>query len=323
MEETHGERHEIAAGPEDSGKRLDVVLASRVPGLSRTRARDLIREGRVASGRATLSEPDYRVKPGQSFAIIVPEAEPAIPRAQSIPLAILHEDEHLIVIDKPAGLVVHPAPGNRDGTLVNALLAHCGDSLAGVGGVKRPGIVHRLDKDTSGVLVVAKTDAAYAGLQSQFARRSVERSYVAVAWGVPSPRTGEISGAIGRDRRNRKKMAVVAKGGRTALTRYAVERILGGGAASIVRCRLATGRTHQIRVHLASLGHPIMGDPVYAAGRRRNAPEKAKEAAKAIGRQALHAEHLGFIHPVTGRNLCFESKIPKEIRKIIDKLEKL
>ena len=316
-DKTHGEVRAAAASDEDAGQRLDVVLARRVPGLSRTRAGALIREGRVASGGATLSEPDYRVKPGQSFAIFVPEAEPATPRAQRIPLAILHEDAHLIVIDKPAGLVVHPAPGNASGTLVNALLAHCGESLQGIGGVKRPGIVHRLDKDTSGVMVVAKTEAAYAGLQAQFAARTVERSYMAVVWGVPSPRRGEISGAIGRDRRNRKKMAVVAQGGRAALTRYAVERVLAKGVASIVRCKLATGRTHQIRVHLASLGHPVVGDPLY--GRRKPTPESAHMP----GRQALHAQILGFVHPANGETFHFESKIPADINLLITKLEKI
>ena len=322
-ETSKGETVTVAPAPEDEGERLDAVIARRHGALSRTRAQSLIRAGHVTTGGRTVSEADYRVKGGQIFAIFVPDSTPASPKPEAIPLAVLYEDEHLIVIDKPAGLVVHPAPGHQEGTLVNALLAHCGPSLTGIGGVRRPGIVHRLDKDTSGVMVAAKTDASYAGLQAQFATRRAARRYVAAVWGVPAPRAGEISGAIGRNPRNRKKMAVVARGGKAALTRYRVERSLAGGAASLVTCQLATGRTHQIRVHLAAKGHPVIGDPLYGApaGKRKALPKGAAQAAAALGRQALHAQTLGFVHPVTGKDLSFSSELPYDINQLIAFLE--
>ncbi|MBM3542139.1 MAG: RluA family pseudouridine synthase [Alphaproteobacteria bacterium] len=299
-----------------------------MPGLSRTRAAALIRAGHVSmshirSGAAAVRDADLRVKAGQSFAIFVPESEPAAPRAEAIALTILHEDDDLVVIDKPAGLVVHPAPGHWEGTLVNALLAHCGDTLTGIGGVRRPGIVHRLDKDTSGVMVAAKTEAAYAALQAQFARHDIERRYVALVWGVPSPRAGTIEGAIGRSRQNRKKMAVVARGGKPALTRYRVERTFGDGLASLLALELATGRTHQIRVHLASRGHAVLGDPVYGGsqGRVRRLPVAAREALKRLGRQALHAQILGFRHPRHGRPVRFYSTISQDMKVLILSLE--
>lgn len=314
-------RHRVTSEAADAGTRLDVLLAMRLPTLSRSRIQALIKAGRVSEGARTITEPSHRVKPGQSFAIIVPDVAPATPQGEAIPLTILHEDEHLIVIDKPAGLVVHPAPGNATGTLVNALIAHCGDSLAGIGGVKRPGIVHRLDKDTSGVMVAAKTDAAYAGLQAQFAARSIERAYLAVAWGVPQPRTGMIGGAIGRSPRNRKKMAVVARGGKPAVTRYRVLRALAGGAASLLECRLETGRTHQIRVHLASRGHAILGDPLYGTPRpaaTQRLPPETRAAVAAFPRQALHAATLGFVHPASGETLSFRSEIPIDMRWLLE-----
>ena len=314
-------RHLVVGEAGDAGARLDVLLAARLPALSRSRIQALIKAGHVSEGARTITEASHRVKPGQSFAIFVPESEAALPQGEAIPLTILHEDEYLIVIDKPAGLVVHPAPGNATGTLVNALIAHCGDSLAGIGGVRRPGIVHRLDKDTSGVMVAAKTDAAYAGLQAQFATRTIERAYAALAWGVPQPRAGEIARAIGRNPRHRKKMAVVARGGKPALTRYRVTRTLGGGAASLLECRLETGRTHQIRVHLASRGHAILGDPLYGAAHpaaaRRLKPE-TRQAVAAFPRQALHAATLGFAHPGSGRMLQFKSEIPPDMSRLLE-----
>ncbi len=320
-EKTAASRHLVVGETEDAGARLDVLLAARLPALSRSRIQALIKAGHVSEGARTITEASHRVKPGQSFAIFVPESEDALPLGEAIPLTILHEDEYLIVIDKPAGLVVHPAPGNATGTLVNALIAHCGDSLSGIGGVRRPGIVHRLDKDTSGVMVAAKTDAAYAGLQAQFATRTIERAYAAMAWGMPQPRTGEIEGAIGRSPRNRKKMAVVARGGKRALTRYRVTRTLGGGAVSLLECRLETGRTHQIRVHLASRGHAILGDPLYGAARpaasRRLTPE-TREAVAAFPRQALHAATLGFVHPGSGKTLRFKSEIPSDMSELLE-----
>lgn len=321
---TGGTRHLVAAGPADAGERLDRLIAARVAALSRSRVKALIEEGRVVAvgdGGATITNPSHRVKPGQRFAILVPDPLSAAPGAQHLALDIVYEDDDLIVIDKPPGMVVHPAPGNPDRTLVNALLAHCGDSLSGIGGVKRPGIVHRLDKDTSGLLVAAKNDLAHASLSSQFAGRSIERLYRAVVWGVPTRATGEIAGAIGRDPRNRKRMAVVSRGGKPALTRYRVIRRLGGGAASLVELKLATGRTHQIRVHLAAIGHPVVGDPVYAGrhGRGRTGPGAAASAA--LGRQALHAAVLGFSHPRTGTTCKFESLIPKDINMLMKSFE--
>jgi 23S rRNA pseudouridine1911/1915/1917 synthase len=315
--------HKIEIGKAEAGERLDRLLAARLPELSRSRLKNLIEVGRLSAGGATIVEPSYRVKPGQRLVLAVPAAAPARPRAQAIPLDILYEDAALIVIDKPPGLVVHPAPGNPDRTLVNALLAHCGEALTGIGGERRPGIVHRLDKDTSGVMVAAKTQAAHAGLVASFAARQIERAYLAVVWGLPEPRSGEIAGNIGRSPRNRKKMAVVERGGRPARTRYQVIEVLADGQASLVECRLLSGRTHQIRVHMATEGHPLLGDPLYGrAGvlRAKRLPEAAQAALKALGRQALHARTLGFRHPVSGEALRFESEIPLDIKRLIDSL---
>ncbi|MGQ0674714.1 MAG: RluA family pseudouridine synthase [Rhodospirillales bacterium] len=325
-----GARHPVAAFRADAGKRLDRFIAERLPALSRSRVKVLIQSGNVAAAgaeavaRATIKDPSLRVKPGQSFAIFVPDSAPAAPRPQALPLAVVYEDEDLIVIDKQAGMVVHPAPGNPEATLVNALLAHCGDTLAGVGGVKRPGIVHRLDKDTSGLLVAAKNDLAHASLSKQFAERTVDRLYSAVVWGVPRPAQGEIAAAIGRDPRNRKRMAAVTRGGKKALTRYRTVKTLGQGIASLVECRLGTGRTHQVRVHLAEIGHPLVGDPVYAGrrGRKSHAGEAAATTALVLGRQALHASVLGFRHPRTGQQLHFKSILPNDINMLIKSLDK-
>ena len=324
------ERREVTVGAADAGQRLDRLLAERLDGLSRSRLKGLIEAGMVSAGGATITEPSTRVKPGQTFAIVVPETTPAKPEGQAMALEIVYEDSHIIVIDKPAGLVVHPAPGNPDRTLVNALIGHCGDTLTGVGGVRRPGIVHRLDKDTSGLIVAAKSDRAHQGLVEQFAERSVERVYTALVWGRPQPSKGEISGNIGRSPRNRKKMAVLRRGGRPAATRYQVKESYAGGAASLIECRLMTGRTHQIRVHLAERGHPVIGDPLYGRrdsrrhGRRRTAlPEAARDAVGAMKRQALHAGTLGFRHPVTGEALRFESNLPMDIKGLKSSLEKI
>ena len=315
--------HTVTAGEAEAGGRLDRVLAGLVSNLSRTRIKALIVEGRVSADGETIMDPSYRVKPGQTFAIIVPESRPAAPEPQPIDLDIVFEDNDVLVIDKPAGLVVHPAPGNPDRTLVNALIAHCGETLSGIGGVRRPGIVHRLDKDTSGLMVVAKNDAAHASLAAQFAGRSITRAYRAVVWGVPSPRRGEIAGNIARSPRNRKKMAVVRRGGKAALTRYRVLKPLGS-AASLIECQLATGRTHQIRVHLAWKGHPIVGDPTYSRNTRarsRSLGPGAARAVAALGRQALHAHLIGFTHPVTAERLEFESALPPDINKLQKELE--
>ncbi|HMK67745.1 MAG TPA: RluA family pseudouridine synthase [Stellaceae bacterium] len=308
----------------EAGERLDRVLARRFGDLSRTRLKQLVVEGRVSVDGATITNPSLRVKPGQRCAVVLPPPVDATPAAQSMPLDIRYEDDELLVLDKPAGLVVHPAPGNPDNTLVNALLAHCGDSLAGIGGVRRPGIVHRLDKDTSGLMVVAKTERAHAALAADFAARRIERAYLAVVWGVPQPREGEIDAAIGRNPRNRKTMAVVSRGGKAAVTRYRVLRIFKDVAAQ-VECRLMTGRTHQIRVHLAAKGNPLIGDPVYgrSRGRRRALPEPLRFALEAFPRQALHAATLGFEHPLNHKWLVFQSDLPQDIKDLITILERL
>jgi 23S rRNA pseudouridine1911/1915/1917 synthase len=305
-----------------AGERLDRALAQALaaqhPEITRSRVKSLIGEGAVTLAGAAVREPSRRVKPGESYALAVPPVIAATPQAQAIALTILAEDDQIIVIDKPAGLVVHPAPGNPDRTLVNALIAHCGASLTGVGGVGRPGIVHRLDKDTSGLMVVAKTDLAHQSLTKQFAGRSVERVYAAIVRGVP-PVAGVIDRPIGRSRTDRKKMAVVA-GGRPALTRYKVIKVLANGAASLIECRLATGRTHQIRVHLAAIGHPLLGDPNYG-GRPRGDAVAAFGAQ--LGRQALDAFVLGFDHPKTGERRRYTKSYSLDFKVLIDRLEYL
>jgi 23S rRNA pseudouridine1911/1915/1917 synthase len=303
----------------EAGQRADRFLAEAIGGLSRSRIKALIEEGRVTRDGSTLNAPAEPVRPGTRYTLALPPPVPAAPQPQSIPFAILHEDEDLIVLDKPAGLVVHPAPGNEEGTLVNALLAHCGETLPGIGGEKRPGIVHRLDKDTSGVMVVAKTEAALQALSSAFAARTLDRAYLALCWGLPVPSAGEIEGAIGRDPRDRKRMAIVRSGGRAALTRYRTLRSWQVSVA-LLECRLATGRTHQIRVHLAGRGHPLVGDPVYL----RRIPAGAKGLAAPLRhalldfpRQALHAARLGFTHPRTGQLLSFETPPPPDFSALL------
>jgi 23S rRNA pseudouridine1911/1915/1917 synthase len=316
----------VTAEAGDAGERLDRLLAARLAELSRTRVKHLVETGRVTADGATITDPSLRVKPGQTFVLDLPAPGPARPVPQAMDLAIIYEDEHLLVLDKPAGLVVHPAPGNPDRTLVNALLAHCGDSLAGIGGVRRPGIVHRLDKDTSGLMVVAKTELAQASLAADFAAHRITRAYQGLVWGVPHPRQGEISGRIGRSPRNRKKMAVLREGGKAAVTHYRVLRAFKDVAA-LVECRLATGRTHQIRVHMTEIGHPLIGDPTYgnprSLGRLRPLPEAARAALLAFPRQALHAILIGFRHPASGEQLEFRSPLPRDIEALIHSLESI
>jgi len=311
--------------------RLDWVLARAFGDLSRSRLQALVRDGRVKVAGAVVRESSARVQPGAEIVLEIPAAAPAEPRGEPIALAVVYEDEDIVVIDKPAGLVVHPAAGHDSGTLVNALIAHCGESLSGIGGVKRPGIVHRLDKDTSGLLVVAKTDRAHRGLAAQFADHgrtgALERAYIALVWGVPDPTRGVVDGAIARSSANREKMAVVADDrGRHARTHYAVEAVFGPAkepVASFLRCTLETGRTHQIRVHMAKIGHPLLGDESYGAGFKTKAvrlsPE-AREALRGLGRQALHAAVLGFEHPLSGENLHFESEPPPDLQRLIGAL---
>ncbi len=287
--------------------------------LSRSRLKSLIQKGNVSDGQGTITDPSAAVKPGEVYRIAVPPPEPAEPEAQDLPLAVVYEDGELIVIDKPAGMTVHPAPGSPRDTLVNALIAHCGASLSGIGGVRRPGIVHRIDKDTSGLLVVAKTDRAHAALAARFADHDIDRAYLALCFGHPVPPSGRVDAAIARHPRDRKRMAVVAEGrGRHAITHYRTLDRLDG--AALVECRLETGRTHQIRVHMSHIGHPLIGDPVYGRGhgaRLTRLPQSARAAAAAFPRQALHAAVLGFEHPVTGEALRFESPLPADLRDLL------
>jgi 23S rRNA pseudouridine1911/1915/1917 synthase len=307
----------------DAGERLDRVLATRLAELSRSRLKALILAGHVAMNGRTIRDPGMHVNAGAEIAIAIPPAEPAEPVAEEIPLAIVYEDDELIVIDKPAGLVVHPAAGHASGTLVNALIAHCGASLSGVGGVRRPGIVHRLDKDTSGLMVVAKTDRAHHALAEQFADHGrsgpLSRGYLAFAWGVPDRPKGTIDKPIDRHPHARDKRAVRA-GGREAVTHWSVLESYRGNdgkpVASLIECRLETGRTHQIRVHLAAIGHPLLGDDVYGPGFKTKAVhlgESAQKALEALGRQALHAYVLGFQHPVNHEYLDFRSELPGDL----------
>ncbi len=311
---------DIVAPKAAAGQRVDRFLADALGTLSRSRVKTLIEEGRASRDGIPLREPSESVREGARYMLTFPAPVAATPVAQAIPFPILYEDRDLIVLDKPAGLVVHPAPGNQDNTLVNALLAHCGDALPGIGGEKRPGIVHRLDKDTSGVMVVAKTEQALAGLSAAFAARDLDRAYLALVWGMPAPATGEIEGAIGRDPRERKRMAVLARGGKPALTRYRTLRAWFA-SVSLLECRLATGRTHQIRVHLASRGHPVVGDPVYlrrVPAAAKGVPESQRRLLLDFPRQALHAARLGFAHPRTGQRLEFTTPPPADMAALLD-----
>lgn len=310
----------ITLAADVAGQRLDKALAAALEGLSRVRLQALIAEGRILVDGAAAQSASRRVAGGEKISIDIPPPKPLALTGEDIPLAILYEDADLIVLDKPAGLVVHPAPGHHGGTLVNALLAHCQGRLSGIGGVERPGIVHRLDKDTSGVMIVAKSDAAHQGLAQQFAAHDIDRAYTAIVWGRPTPLAGRIEGAIGRHSRDRKKMAVVASGqGRSAATRYRVERVFGPAAkpfAAQVGCTLETGRTHQVRVHMASIGHPLIGDSYYGGGRTLGLA-----AMPVFPRQALHARRLALHHPVTGTPLVFETPPPADMQALIAALE--
>jgi 23S rRNA pseudouridine1911/1915/1917 synthase len=316
--------------PEAAGTRLDRFLAERpelvAAHLSRTRLKSLIEEGRLAIGAAAVRDASRRLAAGEAVALAVPPPEPAEPQPENIPLNVAFEDSHLLVVDKPAGLVVHPAHGHETGTLVNALLAHCGASLSGIGGVKKPGIVHRIDKDTSGLLVVAKTDAAHKGLSRLFEdhgrKLHLVREYLAFVWGVPDRAHGTIHAPLGRHSTQREKMAVVSEErGRDAVTHW--ELIESFGSASLLACRLETGRTHQIRVHMAHIGHPLIGDSTYGAGFKTKTAllsPAARGAVEALGRQALHAATLGFAHPATREELLFESELPADLAALREAL---
>ena len=307
---------DVRLAPAHAGWRLDRALADAVPTLSRERLKVLIRSGAVETQGKAVRDPAARVHGGESLRVEVPEPKPAHNEPQDIPLNILFEDEHLLVVDKPAGLVVHPAAGNLDGTLVNALLHHCAGKLSGIGGVARPGIVHRIDKHTSGLLVVAKTDVAHEGLAKQFAAHSIDRRYLAIVSGVPKAREGMVDAPLARSAVNRKKIAVVEGGrGKRAVTHW--RRLTALRDAALVECRLETGRTHQVRVHLASIGHPLVGDPVYGrAGKVHGKLLKELE----FHRQALHAAQLGFTHPVTKDRLSFTSPMPPDMQELLSRL---
>lgn len=323
MPDTNERLETVTVAAEDNGARLDRVLAAQVAGLSRTRLKALILDGAVAIGGRTIRDPGQRVNAGDQVTVTVPAPEDAVPQGEAIPLDVVYEDADLIVIDKPRGLVVHPAAGHASGTLVNALIAHCGASLSSIGGVKRPGIVHRLDKDTTGLIVVAKNDMAHQALAADLEARRVERVYQAVVWGMPSPREGEVAGNIGRHPVDRKRMAVLKRGGRTALTRYRTVRALGP-AAALVECRLATGRTHQIRVHMTSIGHPLVGDPVYGratAARLARLSPAARAAVDGFRRQALHAWQLALRHPRSGAAMRWTAEPPADMRELIAALD--
>ncbi|OYX36514.1 MAG: RNA pseudouridine synthase [Caulobacterales bacterium 32-69-10] len=316
-----GEPLVVTIAPEAAGERLDKALAAAAPTLSRARLQALMAEGAVSLDGSVLTDASARARAG-GYLVLVPPPAPAEPVAQPIPLVVLYEDAYLIVVDKPAGMAAHPAPGTPDGTLVNALLAHCGASLSGIGGVARPGIVHRLDKDTSGVMVAAKTDAAHQGLSALFERHDIERLYLAFTRGVPDPRQGTITTRLGRSTTDRKKMAVLKTGGREATTHYETRTVFGPDKrplAGKVACRLETGRTHQIRVHLASKGAPCLGDPTYGSGQPA-LPVREAMAAAGLSRQALHAAVLGFVHPITGERLHFETGLPPDLARLDSEL---
>jgi 23S rRNA pseudouridine1911/1915/1917 synthase len=307
--------------------RLDRTLARLHPAISRAQFQRLIALGHVSLAGKTITDAGQKLRKDELITVVMPPAAPAIPAAEPMALDILFEDRHLIVLNKPAGLVVHPAAGHASGTLVNALLAHCGEELSGIGGVKRPGIVHRLDKDTSGILVVAKTDEAHKGLSEQFAAHGrdgrLERAYLAFVWGVPERKSGIITTGISRSTTNRQKMAVSRRAdAREAITHYKVLESFGT-ACSLVECRLETGRTHQIRVHLAHIGHPLLGDATYGGGFKSAATRLSPSTQNILNilkRQALHARLLAFEHPVTGKALRFETDLPEDLSQLHQEL---
>ena len=316
--------------PEDAGARLDSWLARQCAdmNLSRSRLKELILEGAVSIDDEICNDPSQKIKTGMDVALLVPPAEDATPVPENIPLDIVYEDDDLLVINKQAGLVVHPAPGHVRGTLVNALLYHCAESLSGIGGVRRPGIVHRLDKDTSGLMIVAKNDAAHQGLSAQLADRTLSRHYKALVWGVLQPRKGKVDEPVGRHHINRQKMTVTKRHGREAVTHYLMEENFGT-AAALLECRLESGRTHQVRVHMAHIGHPLVGDPIYGAQKTSAASllkkggygDDTKEAVLAFPRQALHAARISFIHPATDEEMTFEASLPPDMERLINLLK--
>ena len=322
----------LDVGAADAGQRLDRFLAGRLPHISRSRLQTLLRSGEVSRGRDVVTSLSGKVKVGETYELHVPATEPTVLAAQAIPLVVVHEDAHLIVIDKPKGLAVHPGPGHASGTLVNALIAHCGASLSGIGGIQRPGIVHRLDKDTTGLLVVAKTDQAHRVLAEQFASHGadgrLQRSYRALVWGAPARPRGTVDAALTRSTSNRTKIAVARTAtARHALTHYEVLRSYlmpdNKPGVSLLRLSLETGRTHQIRVHMAHIGHPLLGDALYGSGFKSSARRlnpAAQAALRQLQRQALHAAELAFEHPVSGERLRFTSELPRDMAELLSAL---
>jgi len=326
--EFEGDEVEVVVDAEMAGGRLDAALAKAHSVLSRSRIKDLILTGAVSIDGKPVSEPKYRLSAGETIILLAPPPEDPEPQAENIPLDILYEDDQLIVINKPVGMVVHPAPGSPNGTLVNALIYHCGESLQGIGGVKRPGIVHRLDRDTSGVMVAAKTERAHRHLSAQFADHGrtgpLHRAYIAFVWGSTETAKGSIDAPLGRDQNNRLKQTV-RKDGREAITHYMVEARFGDEGWDITRiqCQLETGRTHQIRVHMAHIGHPLVADSVYASGyatKINRLPPEVAAPIQALGRQALHAAELGFEHPVTKEEMSFEAPLPPDLEALEEAL---
>jgi len=323
------------AAQTDHGQRLDKFLSTQCGELTRSRIQALIAQKQVSEDGRTIEDSAYKVKSGSTYIIAVPPAAPTHIAARELPLSIIFEDDHLLVIDKPAGMTVHPAPGHQDDTLVNALLAYCGDSLSGIGGVARPGIVHRLDKDTSGLLVIAKHDRAHQKLSEQLADHSMKRSYMAYVWGAPHPAQGTVEGNIGRSPKNRQKMAMMKTGGKHAITHYEVIKTFGGShasrlsprptppVASLVECNLETGRTHQIRVHMTHLGHALIGDPVYGRQAGKAMDPELKEFLRQFNRQALHAARIRFRHPETGMDCEYTSEIPQDLYALENILQAL
>lgn len=321
------EKINLVTIPENlAGVRLDKALATLLPEYSRTRLKALMLDHRVDLAGVVITDPARSVAAGEAFQVTEPEAEDPVPQGENIPLTILFEDDDMIIVDKPAGLVVHPAPGHGSGTLVNALIHHCGKSLSGIGGVRRPGIVHRLDKDTSGIMVAAKNDGAHANLSEQFSSHSITRKYLAVVIGCPKPLSGRIDTLIARHPKARKKMAVSENKGKQARTRYRVLEVYttkDTAFASLVECTLETGRTHQVRVHMGHLGHPLIGDALYGRGKvpKVVAGSNAGDAIKAFSRQALHATHLGLSHPRSGDILTFDSPPPMDMKALVKALK--
>ena len=301
--------------------RLDKYLSAKLPEFSRSRLQKLIADGWVECEDVVITDNSHKVKEGDVYQITVPPLEDAQPQPQNIPLNIVYEDDDIIVVNKPAGMTVHPGAGVYDGTLVNALLYHCRDNLSGIGGVKRPGIVHRIDKETSGLLVVAKNDIAHRFLSEQFAEHSITRTYIAVVYDIPQPLSGRVESNIGRSKFDRKKMAVIETGGKHAITNYKTLQIFGKSAA-VVQCNLETGRTHQIRVHLSSMGNALIGDKVYVKNKKSTIqmPEDLKNFVNNFPRQALHAKNLGFIHPQSKSYMEFDSELPQDINELISRL---